>query len=89
MQEIQLTDIHHGIWIDKKWLEKAGLGNRLEIEMKKNEISIRTAHETNEQPIQPSEEGWNIFRTLGDDAVTGCLKNASEHHDLYLYGKQK
>ncbi|MGE0083708.1 MAG: hypothetical protein AB7S75_04740 [Desulfococcaceae bacterium] len=47
----------------------AGLGNRLEIEMRKNEISIRTAHETNELQIQPSEEVWNIFRTLGDEAV--------------------
>jgi len=87
MQEIQSIDIHQGIWIDKKWLQKAGLGNRLEIEMRENEISIRTARESYEQNMQPSEESWNIFRTLGDDAVKGGLKDASEHHDRYLYGK--
>lgn len=89
MQEIQITEIHQGVWIDKKWLQMAGLGNRLEIEMRENEIRIRTAHKIGEQETHPSEKGWNIFLTLEDEAVKGCLKNASEDHDRYLYGKEK
>ncbi len=89
MQEIQVTEIHQGIWIDKKRLQMAGLGDRLEIEMRENEIRIRTAHEISGQKIQASEKGWDIFEFLGNDAAEGCLKNASEDHDRYLYGKQK
>lgn len=88
MQEIQVTDIHQGVWIDRNWLQKAGLGDRLEIEMRDREICIRTARKTQERKTELSEDGWKIFRTLGDDAVMGCLNNASENHDQYLYGKQ-
>ncbi|GEM_PF-3926716 len=41
----------------------------------------------NSDLIPGSEKGWNVFSTLGDDAGEGCLKDASECHDRYLYGK--
>ena len=53
------------------------------------QICMSSVHETEERRRQPTEKGWNVFRTLGNDAATGCLKNASEHHDRYLYGKEK
>jgi hypothetical protein len=43
MQEIQIKRVRQGIWIDNEWLQKAGLGDRLEIELKENEILIRSA----------------------------------------------
>lgn len=45
------------------------------------------AYEASEHRKQ-SEKGWQIFSTFGDDADEGCLQDASEKHDLYLYGKQ-
>jgi hypothetical protein len=32
------------------------------------------------------QEGWEVFRRLGQDAVGGKLPNASAKHDRYLYG---
>ena len=87
MQEKQILDITQGVWIDKRFLHKAGLGSRLQIEMGTGEIRIRTASEIAEE-IKPSGKGWNTLKTLGDDAVSGCLKNAAQNHDRYLYGKQ-
>jgi hypothetical protein len=37
--------------------------------------------------IPGSEKGWAVFISLEDDAGEGCLKDASEYHDQYLYGK--
>ncbi len=41
--------------------------------------------------VSPLDEkkGWDIFRQLGKYAGPGTLPNASENHDLYLYGKSK
>jgi hypothetical protein len=78
-----------GIWIDKKWLQKAGLGDRLEIELEGNGILMRSADKVENLGAVQSESGWDLFRKLGDDAATGCLENASENHDRYLYGKKK
>jgi hypothetical protein len=36
----------------------------------------------------PSEKGSGTLRTLGNDAVVGCLENAAQDHDRYVYGKQ-
>jgi len=55
--------------------------------MRTGEIRIQTASETPED-IKPSKKGWNTFRVLGNNAAVGCLKNAAENHDHYLYGKQ-
>ena len=37
----------------------------------------------NEEPI--SEEAWEFWRSLGDDAIEGKLENPSINHDRYLY----
>ena len=87
MQEKQILNVSQGIWIDERWLCKAGLGTRLQVEMKPGEIRIQTASETSED-VSPTEKGWDIFQTFGNNAVVGCLKNAAQDHDLYLYGKQ-
>ena len=87
MQIKQILNVSQGVWIDKRWLQKAGLGSRLQVEMRTGEIRIQTASKTNED-VEPSEKGWYTFQTLGDNAVAGCIKNAAQNHDCYLYGKQ-
>jgi hypothetical protein len=87
MQTKQIINDRQGVWIDKRWLQKAGLGSRLQVEMKTGEIRIQTASEANDD-IKPSERGWHTFQTLGNYAVDGCLKNAAQNHDSYLYGKR-
>ncbi len=36
-----------------------------------------------EEPI--GEAAWDVWRSLGDDAVEGKLENPSINHDRYLY----
>jgi hypothetical protein len=86
MQKKQTLNVSQGVWIDERWLHKAGLGPRLQVEMRAGEIRIQAASDTTEE-VKPSEKGWDTFRTLGDNAVVGCLKNAAQNHDRYLYGK--
>ena len=86
MGEEFIIDINKGVWIDQRWLQEAGLGPRLKIEMKEGEISIKPAIDIDEiKEISP--KGWEVLKTLGDNAPVGSLKNASRHHDQYLYGK--
>ena len=86
MQKGQILDVSKGVWIDARWLNKAGLGSRVQIEMKTGEIRIRAASEAAKKS-KSTQKGWDTFQTLGDDAVAGRLKNAAENHDRYLYGK--
>ncbi len=44
-----------------------------------------TAASPDEETID--EDAWEIWRSLGDDAVPGRLENPSIHHDCYLYSK--
>jgi len=53
-----------------EWLNKAGLGDRLQIEMKTGEICIRSASEWDVR----IGKGWETFRPIGDDAEIGILK---------------
>jgi hypothetical protein len=55
--------------------------------MTEGEIRIRRASEPIED-AEVSENGWDLFRTIGEDAPVGCLKNAARDHDFYLYGKE-
>ena len=87
MQEKQILNVSQGIWIDERWLHKTGLGAQVEIEMKTGEIRIQAASKTTKK-AKPSKKGWKTFNTLGDNAVIGCLKNAAQNHDRYLYGKR-
>ena len=36
-----------------------------------------------------AQKGWQIFKTLGKDAVAGKLSNTSTKHDEYLYSTRK
>lgn len=52
--------------------------------------SITTVPSSEEVPSQPTkavtvDEGWAIWESLGDDAVSGTLDNTSVYHDRYLY----
>jgi hypothetical protein len=40
-----------------------------------------------EETIDP--EAWDVWRSLGDDAVEGKLENPSINHDRYLYQQPK
>jgi hypothetical protein len=86
MQTTHVLEVRQGVWIDEQWLKEVGLGNRVQVIMSSGEIRIQDASQS-EELTQPSEKGWAIFRTLGDDAPIGTLKNASEDHDQYLYRK--
>jgi len=87
MQEKQVLNVSQGVWIDARWLHKAGLGSRLQVEVKPGEIRIHSVSDTigNENP---SEKGWKAFLSLGDNALPGRLRNAAQDHDRYLYGKE-
>ena len=87
MAERQILNVSQGVWIDERWLHKAGLGSRLQVEMKPGEIRIHSVSDMIENET-PSEKGWEAFLSLGKDAVPGCLENASQDHDRYLYGKK-
>ena len=87
MQKETVLDVTQGVWIDQRWLHKAGLGPRVQVEMGTGEIRIRTASKKTEE-IKPSQKGLNFLKTFGDDAVAGCLENAAKNHGSYLYGKQ-
>ncbi|OLP18512.1 hypothetical protein BST81_10560 [Leptolyngbya sp. 'hensonii'] len=43
------------------------------------------------QEAEPEKQldGWDVFLSLGDDAVEGKLENPSINHDRYLYQQPK
>ncbi|WP_448572870.1 hypothetical protein [Trichothermofontia sp.] len=55
--------------------------NRLLPQVESSEPS--PAATTEEEDIDP--EAWEVWQTLGDDAVEGKLENPSINHDRYLY----
>jgi hypothetical protein len=57
--------------------------NRLLPQAKSPELSATLT--TKEEVIDP--EAWEVWQTLGDDAVEGNLENPSINHDRYLYTK--
>ena len=50
-------------------------------------VKVKLAVETPSK-LDP-QKGWQIFKNLGKDAVTGNLPDASTKHDEYLYGTRK
>lgn len=86
MPEQQVLEVQQGIWIDERWLREAGLGSRLQVVVQPGEIRI-LAGPTEVEQQEPSEQGWEVFRSLGRDAQPGQLQNAAAEHDRYLYGK--
>ncbi|MFH0725831.1 MAG: hypothetical protein V2B19_05685 [Pseudomonadota bacterium] len=85
MLEKEIVHVQQGVWIDEHLLKKAGLGARVQISFSDGEIRIQSVSVSLGEK-RPSKKGWNTLRALGDDAQVGCLDNASENHDRYLYG---
>jgi len=81
----QELEVRQGIWIDREWLRDAGLGGRLHVLIQPGEIRILPGAGAAEQ--SGTTLGWDIFRTLGDEATPGQLPDAAVDHDRYLYGK--
>ncbi|OIN96805.1 MAG: hypothetical protein AUJ21_01300 [Anaerolineae bacterium CG1_02_58_13] len=88
MSEARVLEIQQGIWIEEKWLQNAGLGQRLQVVVKPGEIRILSLPAETDVPGSAAD-GWTIFRSLGQDASRGRLSNAAVEHDRYLYGKKQ
>lgn len=88
MRKEQELEVQHGIWIEDEWIRNARLGSRLKVVVRPGEIRILPVKTATER-AKPSEKGWDVFRTLGDNAPLGDLRNASTDHDRYLYRKEQ
>ena len=86
MSNQQVLEVQQGIWIDERWIRNAELGTRLRVVVQSGEIRILDMP-TEVEPEEVSEDGWEVFRSLGRDAQHGQLSNAAVEHDRYLYGK--
>lgn len=53
-----------------------------------NQLISKPAPETSSQQESIDDDAWEVWRSLGDDAVAGKLNNTSINHDQYLYGKK-
>jgi hypothetical protein len=91
MSNQPVLNVQEGIWIDKRWLEQAGLGEKLQIVIQHGEIHILAALEVTQASDSVedvwTEEAINVFRSLGQNADAGQLKDTSINHDHYLYSK--
>ena len=77
-----IVNVQEGIWIDEEWIRDAGLGHRLQVIVRPGEIRIVPA-QTDEETVGTAK-GWEVFRSLGNDAQPGQLPNAAIEHDGYL-----
>jgi hypothetical protein len=50
-----------------------------------SELSVASPMES--EPID--SEAWEVWQSLGDDAISGRLENPSVNHDRYLYAKDQ
>lgn len=89
----QNLEIQQGIWIERRLLQDAGLGSRLQVIVQPGEIRILAASAEAEQSESVeelwTEEAREAWRSLWQEAEPGQLHNPSENHDLYLYGKKE
>lgn len=81
-QEIKIQP--QGLWIEKKWLEKAGLNNELQLVIQEGEIRILSASLTDNKK---QEAAWDVFLSLEKDAPSSEMTDVSTNHDNYLYQK--
>ena len=86
MPNQQVLEVQQGIWIDQRWIRNAELGTRVRVVVQPGEVRL-LAVPTEGGPRELSEDGWDVFRSLGRDAQAGQLPNAAVEHDRYLYGK--
>lgn len=82
----QTLEVQQGLWIAEQWLQSAGLGHHVQVLVERGEIRI-VAAAPDAETAKASDEGWDVFRTLGNDAPVGKFSDASINHDRYLYGK--
>ena len=73
--------------LERSWTQEE-LARRIGVKHQ-NSSKMGTGRRCLSQEVKPSEKGWNTFRTLGDNAVVGCLKNAAQNHDHYLYNSHE
>jgi len=81
----EVFEVQAGIWIRERWIRDAGLGRRLQVIVQPGEIRIVPAQLAAEQTV--SVGGWDVFRSLGNEAPPGQLPDAAVEHDRYLYSK--
>ena len=87
MMAPEILNVEEGIWIREEWIREAGLGHRLRVIVRPGEIHLVPAQADEEIP--GSVKGWNVFRSLGNDAQPGRLPNAAVEHDSYLYDREQ
>ena len=84
MTQTQEVKLQQGLYIEQKWLEKAGLDDKVKIVIQEGEIRILSASmATNKK----EEAGWDVFLSLEKDAPTSKMTDVSTNHDRYLYQK--
>ncbi len=81
----EVFEVQAGIWIRERWIREAGLGRRLQVIVQPGEIRIVPAQMVAEPTA--SGGGWEVFRSLGNEAPPGQLPDAAVEHDRYLYVK--
>ena len=86
MPEQRVLEVQQGVWIEEAWLQQAGLATPLQIVIESGVIRICSAADEAKHVSSPVS-GWDVFRSLGEDASPGQLANAAIAHDQYLYGK--
>ena len=84
MIQRETTPVGSGIWIDQHRLAEAGLVDEVTITVRPGEIRIVPA---TTQPGSQPRDGWEVFRSLGQEASPGELVDPSTNHDRYLYGQ--
>jgi hypothetical protein len=87
MVETEKIEVQQGVWIDREWIKHAGLSGPLRILIRPGEIRI--VAEPGMREIREGVTGWDVFRSLGDDAPQGRLHDAATKHDSYLYKEEQ
>lgn len=72
--------ISNRIVLGKALINEANIGKNVEVIVQDGAIFILPA-------VRP--KGWELLKTLGEDAVNGVLENPSEKHNDYLYGVKR
>lgn len=84
-----LLEVQHGLWIDEELIRTAGLEGRLQVVVTPGEIRIVPEPQVTTEANSISSAGWEILRSLGEDAPAGKFDDTSANHDRYLYGQHE
>jgi len=77
MTRVKKQNVSSRIVLGRSIINQAGLGSEVEIIVQEGAILILPSVKS---------KGWEVWKTLGDNATEGKLVNPSERHDHYLYG---